>query len=537
MLLTKLFNKILTLREKTDSHQNSAGQPKEERPLSSHIDQNLQALRQIFDLCSDITFRELRLNTEDSPRAFIVFASSLCDPTQINEAILKPIMQEIPSLPAGLQLTKANIQRVILERLLNIRTAQTSEDILQLVHLVLQGNLALVIDGSNTAIIAGVQGMEQRSVDEPTTEPNVRGPRDGFVESLTTNISLIRRRIRSSRLKIETAEVGVLTRTKIAVCYLQGIANDKIVEEAKQRLRRINTDSILTSGAIEEFIADQSFSLFPLIQYTERPDRTAGSLLEGRIALVVDNTPSVLLVPCTFLPLMQAAEDYSNTSPFATFIRVLRFIALNIALLLPALTVAVLSFQQDFLPTQLIETLSNTRQDLPFPIFVEIILMEFLFELLQEAGARLPQTIGQAVSTVGGLVIGQAAVSAGFISPVTVIVVALTAISSFTLPSYAAENSIRILRFALIIMAAILGSVGVILGLMVILAHLCSLRSFGIPYLSPFAPLSLRDLKDSFIRVPWPLMKTRPRFFGAKEPIRQDPRQGPSRPDKGGKRS
>ncbi len=535
-MFNKMFNKILTLREKKDSSQNSQGQPKEERPLSSHIEDNLLALRQVFDLCADITFRELRLNAGNSPRAFIVFSDSLCDPTQINESILKPIMQEITALPAGLQLTQANLQQVILERLLNVGKAQTSTDILQLVHFVLEGQLALVIDGSSAAIIAGVQGMKQRAVDEPTTEPNVRGPRDGFVENLSTNLSLIRRRIRSSRLKIETAEAGALTRTKIAVCYIQGIANDKIVAEVKQRLRRINTDSVLASGYIEEFIADQSFSLFPLIQYTERPDRTAGSLLEGRIALVVDNTPSVLLVPCTFLPLMQASEDYSNAATFATFIRALRFIALNIALLLPALTVAVLSFHQDFLPTQLIETLSNTRQDLPLPIFVEIILMEFLFELLQEAGARLPQTIGQAVSTVGGLVIGQSAVSAGFISPVTVIVVALTAIASFTLPSYAAENSIRILRFAMIILAAVLGSVGIILGLMVILAHLCSLRSFGIPYLSPFAPLSLRDLKDSFIRVPWPLMKTRPRFFGAKEPIRQDPRQGPAQPDKGGKR-
>jgi len=458
-------------------------------------------------------------------------------PVQINGAILKPIMQEIPTLPTDLKLTKTNIQQIILERLLNNGKAQTTTDLLQLVHFVLDGNLALVIDGSTTAILAGVQGMEQRSVEEPTTEPNVRGPRDGFVESLATNVSLIRRRIRSSRLKIETYEVGAVTRTKIAVCYIQGIVNDKLVEEVKQRLLGINTDGILTSGAIEEFIADQSFSLFPLIQYTERPDRTAGSLLEGRIALIVDNTPSTLLVPCTFLPLIQAAEDYSNTSIFSTFIRTLRFIALNIALLLPALTVTVLSFQQDFLPTQLIETLSNTRQGLPFTIFVELILMEFLFELLQEAGARLPQTIGQAVSTVGGLVIGQAAVSAGFISPVTVIVVALTAIASFTLPSYAAENSIRILRFALLILAAILGSVGVMLCLIVILAHLCSLRSFGIPYLSPFAPLSPRDLKDSFIRVPWPLMKTRPRFFGAKEPVRQDPRQGPAKPDKGGKRS
>jgi spore germination protein KA len=257
-------------------------------------------------------------------------------------------------------------------------------------------------------------------------------------------------------------------------------------------------------------------------------------MLEGRVVILVDNAPFVTIAPATFITMLQAAEDYYNNAVFATFVRLLRLLALNIALLLPSLTVAAFSFHQELLPTPLLTTTAGARQDLPFPIVLEILFMELTFELLREAGVRLPRTIGQAISTVGGLVIGQAAVNAGFVSPISVIVVSITAISAFVIPNYAAGTAIRVLRFILIILAGILGGVGIMLGLMVLLAHLCSLRSFGIPYLSPFAPLSPGDLKDTLVRVPWWAMLTRPRMFGAAEPVRQDPDQGPIKPDRGG---
>jgi len=394
--------------------------------------------------------------------------------------------------------------------------------------------VALVIDGSDHAILANLQQKEGRAINEPDTEPVVRGPKDGFVESLQVNASLIRRRIRSSRLKLELFKVGSLTKTSIGVFYIQGIANDKVVEEVRRRIKRIEIDGILASGYIEELIGDEPFTIFPLIQTTERPDRSAASLLEGRVVILVDNTPMNLIVPCTFVSLLQAAEDYYTPSPFASFVRIIRFIALNIALLLPAMTVAVFSFHQELIPTTFLTNVASARQDLPLPISAEVLLMELTFELLREAGVRLPKTIGQAVSTVGGLVIGQAAVNAGYVAPIPVIVVAMTAIASFTIPSYAAGISIRILRFFLLILASLLGGMGIMLGLMTILVHLCSLRSFGVPYLSPFAPLSPKDLKDTFIRVPWWAMITRPRFFGSKEPIREGNAQGPTKPDKGG---
>jgi len=536
-MFNKLLKRIFGLSSSKVSSKPSAQQPSEKRPLSVNYDDNLQALKQVFDLCVDILFREFTLNAEYPIRAFIVYVAGLTDYEMISDHLLKTVIQETVTLPKSVHLTKANAQQIILERLINLAETSSTPDLNELVKKVLEGNTALVLDGSATAIIAGVRGGESRAIFEPDTEPGVRGPKDAFVESIDTNMSLIRRRIKTSRLKSEKFEVGLLTKTKLAVCYLKGIANDKIVQEVKQRIGRINIASVLDSNYIEELIMDERFSIFPLVQYTERPDKAAASLLEGRIVIFVDNTPMPLIVPITFIALIQAAEDYYNNMVFGTMTRLLRFMALNIALLLPAITVAAFSFHQELLPTALISTVAGARQGLPLPIVLEVILIEFAFELLREAGVRLPKAIGQAISTVGGLVIGQAAVAAGLVSPISVIVVAITAISSYAIPNYAAGTAIRILRFILVILAGILGGVGIVSGLMVILVHLCSLRSFGIPYLSPLAPLSLGDLKDTMVRAPWWAMHRRPRLLAESDQVRQYPNQGPQKPDKGGQRS
>jgi len=320
----------------------------------------------------------------------------------------------------------------------------------------------------------------------------------------------------------------------VAVCYIQGIANDKVVEEVKKRLNRIKIDGIVGSGYIEELIRDEPVTLFPLVFTTERPDRVAASLLEGRVTIMVDNTPMNLIVPCTFISMLQASEDYYIAPEFATFVRFLRFISLNISLMFPAVTVAIFSFHQELIPRPLLATVAGARQELPFPIFMEIFIMEITFEILREAGVRLPKTVGQAISTVGGLVIGQAAVNAGFVSPLSVIVVALTAIASFTIPNYTAGSCIRISRFFLLICSGLLGLIGMMFGLMTMLFHLCSLRSFGVPYLTPITPYSLRDLKDTLVRAPWWAMITRPRLIEGKEPERQERSQGPQKPKGGG---
>ncbi|RJE46777.1 MULTISPECIES: spore germination protein [unclassified Dehalobacter] len=527
-LLTKILSKS---PQKTFKMPQNDSQ--ETKKLTSEMDINLKILQAFFHLCEDIVSKEFLLDLPTPTRAFIIYAESLCDPVMVNESILKSLMQENFFRTLEISTAEANLPEIILQRLLPNHQTQLVSDIQQLSNFLLSGHLILVIDGYSTAIATAVQGFEQRAVNEPSTEQSIRGPRDSFVENLSTNVSLLRRRISSNRLKYQSITLGELTQTKVGICYIQGIANDKIVEEVKVRLNKIDIDSILDSGYIEELIADESFTLFPLVQNTERPDRTAASLCEGRIAIIVNNTPSVLIVPCTIVSLLQASEDYYNNSLFATLIRIGRFIAINIALLAPAITVAIFSNNAELIPLTFLTSVAGARSDLPFPISIEIILMELTFELLREAGVRLPKTVGQAISTVGGLVIGQAAVTAGIVSPITVIVVSITAIASFVFPDYSIGTSIRILRFVLIILSSILGIFGIVSGLMVILYHLCGLRSFGVPYLWPIAPLSVSDLKDTFFRAPWWAMSARPRLTGAEDPIRQASKRGPTKPDKG----
>ncbi len=506
----------------------------ERQPLVTNLETNLQALRQVFDLCSDIVFQEFKINADNTLNAALVYTDGLTDLNSIREHLMSAVMIETSNLPTSVHFGVESFVQLILNRLSSLTNVQTINDMKELIDAIAGSSVTLLVNGSPTAIIINAPGGEGRSIKEPETEPVVFGPKDGFVENVSTNISLLRRRIKSSRFKSEVYKVGIITKTQVVICYIKGIANDKVVEEVKTRIKRIKIDGILDSNYLVEFISDERFSLFPLIQTTERPDKAAASLLEGKIAIIVDNTPMTLIVPCTFISLMQSSEDYYILAPFATLIRLLRFIALNIALLLPAITVAAFSFNQELIPTALLNTVAGARQELPLPIFLEVLFMEFTFELLREAGVRLPKTIGQAISTVGGLVIGQALVNAGFISLTTVIVVSLTAIASFTNPNYMAGTSLRVLRFFLLILSAILGGVGIMLGLMVILVHLCSLRSFGIPYLSPIAPLSPRDLKDTIVRSPWWAMLNRPHLLGNQKSVRQDTNQAPYKPDEGG---
>jgi len=529
-MLQNLLKKVLSSKKKNNSEKITP-QSKEIKPLSENYDINLQTLKQAFVLCSDVFFREFIINANTPIRSFIVYVKGLTNHDLMSNSLLKTVMQEVSNIPSVMHLSKTNAQQIIQERLINVAEVSTTTDLTELIDKVLEGNTVLILDGSATALIAGLQGGEGRAIEEPSSEPGIRGPKDGFVENLDINISLIRHRIKTIQLKTETFKTGRLTKTKLAVCYIKGIANDKVVQEVKQRIGKIKIDSVLSGNHIEELIMDEGFSLFPLVQYTERPDKAAASLLEGRVVIMVDNSPMPLIVPVTFISLLQAAEDYYNNAIFASLIRLLRFIALNIALLLPAVTVAIFSFHQDLLPTSLLSTVAGARQGLPLPIVLEILMIEFAFELLREAGVRLPKTIGQAISTVGGLVIGQAAVNAGLVSPISVIVVATTAIASFTIPNYAAGTALRILRFILIIAAGLLGGMGIISILMFILFHLCSLRSFGIPYLSPIAPLTPRDLKDTMVRVPWWAMIMRPWMFNGSEPVRQDVDHGPMKPD------
>ncbi len=513
-----------------DPPQPAAGKPLEFHPLSVKLEDNRRDLERVFDRVDDFILRPFTIAASPPIPALLVFLDGLVDKALVNPNILEPLMIHAARLPQGSELRPKSAITEIQERLVTMCNGRQVSDLVEVTNAVLGGDLVVLVDGCSTALVVSARGWETRQVAEPETETVIRGSRDGFVETLRINTSLIRRRLKTSRLKMEKLQVGLLTKTDVAVLYLDDYVMPGLVDEVKSRLSRINVDAILGSGHLEEYIEDNPFSPFPQMGVTERPDKVSFALLEGQVAVVVDNTPFVLIMPITFHQFLQSPEDYENCYIPASIIRLIRYMALNIALLLPSLYIAIVTYHHEMLPTPLLRSIAAAREGVPFPAFVEAMLMEAVFEILREAGVRLPRPVGQAVSIVGALVIGEAAVSAGLVSPAMVIVVALTAIASFVVPSVSGSLSIRMLRFPIMFAAAALGLFGIMMVLMMLLFHLCSLRSFGIPYLSPFAPLSFRDLKDSFIRLPHWALFTRPRLTGYREPARQDYRQKPHLP-------
>lgn len=493
-------------------------QPPGKKPVEKRLAANVDYLLKTFANCCDLVMRPLKMGKDGSLTACIIYFDGIVNQDTLGENIMRAVMIEGVDL---LDSPEDPLYTRVYDRLLTVGEVKLLRDLNNLIGEVLNGQLGLILDGQEVCFSLGIKGGKTRGVEEASSEAVVRGPRDGFTEDIRVNTALIRRRVKSPRLKFEKLTIGTLTRTEVNIAYIEGLVMENLVAEIKQRLQRIEIDGIIESGYIEEFIEDTPKSLFGQTAPTERPDRAAVALLEGRAVILIDNTPYVLMVPTVFPMLLGAAEDYYTRFTFSSLIRILRLISLNVALLLPSLYIAVTTFHQEMLPTQLLVSFAGVREGLPFPIFAETLTMEFTFEVLREAGVRLPRQVGQAVSIVGALVIGEAAVNAGLVSPTTVIIVSLTAISNFTIPIIEGANTIRILRFPLMILAGAFGFIGVTVGLLLILVHLCSLRSFGVPYLNPIAPLQTSDLKDTFIRVPWWYMRRRPVQLAKSNAIRQ----------------
>ncbi len=378
------------------------------------------------------------------------------------------------------------------------------------VSLLLSGDAVILVQGSDQSIGCYCKGGQTRTITEPSSELVVRGPKDSFTESLVTNTSLIRQRIKNPALRVKSMHIGEVTKTEIKILYLEGIAKQGHVKELEDRLSRIEIDGILESGYLEEFIQDQTFTPFPQVINTERPDVVSGNLLEGRIAVLVEGTPFGLVLPVSFFQFFTSPEDYYLRSDIATFLRLLRILVFFVSLMAPSIYIAVTTFHQEMIPTVLLLGLAAQQEGVPFPAFIEAMIMEITFEILREAGIRMPRAIGQAISIVGAVILGEAAVQAGLVSPVMVIVVALTAISSFATPRFNIAISARLIRFVLMISAATFGFYGITIVLIMMIAHLCSLRSLGIPYLTSVAPFNASDQKDTFIRFPLWSMKKRP---------------------------
>ena len=472
--------------------------------LTGNLDQDRAYFRRVLEPCGDIAFREFRAAPPVDARAVLIFSRYTADWRVLEEQVLETLLGHVLlQPPAG---ARPRIAPEILSMVQATRFGTSAEGLKR----VGAGESLLVIEGYRQVLIIGTRSLEGRGVDVPTTEDVVRGPREAFVELAEINLRLIRRRLPTTRFRMERRYIGAETDTEVDLVWLNGIADDAQVQEARTRLDRIKMDAVLDSGYIEEMIEDEPFSPFPQIEHTERPDKVAAALLEGRFAIIVSGSPYALLAPAQFVHFLQASEDYYERFWLGTFIRWIRFTGFLLALMAPALYVTITSVHQEMIPVGLILRLAGTREGAPLPLFIEALVMEATFELLREAGLRLPKPIGQAVSIVGGLVIGEAAVRAGVANPITVVVVALTGIASFSIPAYGVAVALRLLRFPLLLIGPVLGLPGISVALMMLITHMVSLRSFGAPYLAPLAPARYDQWGDVLIRRPWWAMVLRP---------------------------
>ncbi len=512
----KIANEIIHPEVKIDSE------------IGTELKGNLEKIKEILGDSDDIVIREFTLCDINETKAALVYVDGLTEGLTINESIIKPLMYYSPDSDIDFMLPKGkgakgseatpSIEEFAKKRLCigEIEEVSTYDKIIEGC---LNGDSALIIDGYNQCIVINTKGWDQRSVEEPATESVVRGPREGFTENIRTNTALIRRRVKHPDLTMKSTTLGRRTRTNVTLAYIRGIANDALIKDIEKRLAKIDTDAILESGYIEQYIEDAPFSIFSTMGYTEKPDAIAGKILEGRVAILVDGTPFVVTAPFLFLESFQTTEDYYIRPYMATFLRFIRFLCFLISILAPAMYVAFTTYHHELIPTELLFTIAVSREGTPFPAAVEALIMIIAFEILRESGVRLPRPVGQAISIVGALVMGEAAVSAGLIGAPMVIIIAITAVASFAVPTQV--DAEVILRFLFLILAAVLGGYGITLGILMMIVHLASLRSFNFFYLQPFAPMNWQDSKDAAVRFPLWAMLSRPKGFARKNEIRQ----------------
>ncbi|MCK9222952.1 MAG: spore germination protein [Limnochordia bacterium] len=493
-------------------------------PLSNSLETNEDTISNAFGHSGDLVLRRLRLGSAHKHEILLVYIDGLVDNNLISTAVIKGILSSSKRVSLGSPID------FLQEQMILAGSVKRVSDLMEVLGGISTGHCVVLVEDYCEALVCGVQGAEHRGIQEPTTEVVVRGPKEGFTEVLRINTAMLRRKIGSPRLWFEEREVGTISKTKVSIAYIKGVASQSIVEEVRRRIERITTDTINESGQLEEYIEDAPLSPFPTLIRTERPDRVAGELMEGRVAILTNGTPFALILPATFSMYLTASEDYYERYTVGSALRFLRLITFFLSLTFPSIYVAITTFHQEMLPTSLVLAIAAQREGVPFPAVVEALLMEVAFEILREAGVRLPMVIGPAISIVGVLILGQAAVEASLVSSAMIIVVAVTAIASFTTPIYSLGISVRLLRFPLIILASTLGLFGVFVGLFMLLIHLCSLRSFGVPYLEPLAPVVFSDFKDVMIRAPWWAMDTRPGLIWTERPTLQEKQLKPRPP-------
>ena len=488
---------------------------------------------------SDIVVRDFTLTARNRQYgAFLIYIDGMVDTKIINDFVLEPLMlrnransydgneTRIVSEAISNNITVRKVKKFdLVDYIYNslvpqnaVKKKKSFNDILPDINM---GNCLLFVDTIDTAFSIDAKGFKQRGVDSPKNETVIRGAQEAFTEAIRTNTSMIRRFVNNENLVIESLSVGKVTKTKCAVCYMKDIANDDLVAEVKYRLNNLDIDTIISSGQLEQLIEDNSKCSLPQMLSTERPDKAANHILSGRVVVIVNGSPYVLIMPCVFVDFLSSAEDPNLKFQYANLLKFVRLVAFFITLLLPGLYVAITNFHQEIIPTELLFAIVASRESVPFPIIVEILAMEISFELIREASLRVPSPIGTTIGIIGALILGQAAVEASIVSPILIIIIAITGITSFAIPDFYLSFHLRIARFLYIIAGFLAGFLGIGIVLFGHLILLCSLKSFGVSYLAPYIPATSKNNKAYFMPPFWNREK-RPDFLNSKRPKKQE---------------
>lgn len=522
---TKEYNFSITTENSKDIEKNPANSTQNLEPenFTNNLEENLNYLKYKYNnlINSDVKFREFVLTAKKCEyKAVLIFIDGMIESKIVNESVLKPLMlcnqsntytykhskeivEEFSNNDVIIRkIKKFNPEDYIYEQLIPQTDTKKIFKYAEAINSVNSGNCVLLVDTLPLCFDIDVKGFKQRSIDNPKNEVIIRGSQEAFVENLRTNTSMLRRIINNENLVIENCQVGTISKTNVAVCYLKDIANSDLVAEVKYRINNLDIDYLLSSGQLEQLIQDNGYSLFPQLLATERPDKAALHLFEGRVAIIVNGSPYVLVAPGVLSDFLSSPEDSNYRFQFSNVLKFIRLISVFFALFLPGIYVAITTHHQELIPTELLFTIEAARETVPFPIIFEILLMEGSFELIREAGLRVPSPIGPTIGIVGGIILGEAAVSANLVSPILIIIVAITAICSFSIPDYSFNFTIRIYRFLYIFLANMGGFLGIAVGLFLHTIFLCNLKSFGSPYLTPFVVQNNKRTSTSYFLPP-----------------------------------
>ncbi|MCX7711452.1 MAG: spore germination protein [Clostridia bacterium] len=484
----------------------------EEGLVSSDLSANLQKIKKEFGIPYNTDVMTRKFKIARKVNAFITYVDGMVDSTFVSDFVLRQLMEPRNFEEFFKEGNTENISDYINENVISVHEVGKMKDLNTIYFQILCGDTALFIDGAEMCLIISTRGYEKRSVEKPVTENVVMGSQEGFTENLRTNLTLVRKIIKNKNLITEMIKVGKTNQAYIGIMYMNGIVNQEVIKEVKRRLNSIDAAFVAGDGMVGQFIEDSPFMIFPQTLTTERPDRVASFLMEGKVAIISEGAPFAEVVPITFYHLLQTSEDSMVRWQYGSFLRIIRVFGIMVSAFLPAMYVALTLFHQEMIPTELLASIARSKEEVPFPTIVEIILLEISFELIREGGIRIPGVIGQTLGIIGALILGQAAVAAGLVSPILIIIVAVTGLGSFAIPNYPFGLSLRVVRFFFTFMAAILGFYGISLGLFLMACVACNIKSFGVPFFAPVAPKT-KSAPDLVMRQPIWKQEERPDFL------------------------